>query len=570
MFKDSYRVLVLGLDGATFDLMLPWIEQGLLPNLAKLVRQGAHSPLESTFPPITPCAWSSFMTGKNPGKHGLFDFVEMLPDGRGFRFTNASSRHGETLWGHLSRKGRTVGVVNVPMTYPPEPVSGYLISGLDTPHDRCRYAYPQGLKQELHKQGIDYQIDIQHLGDMRTDRLRDRRLQEMCEVETGRTRAVQYLARRYPSDFTMLVHTATDQVQHHFWHFMDPDHDKYDARGTDRYRHAIRNVYIHVDQLIGSLLEAIDSETVVIIMSDHGCGPTSDIRVRVNQALEGAGLLAFRREGRAGRGLRKMAALADRLLRSNLSDRTKRRLAGMLPGLRVWFENLDEANIDWTRTTAYANEAYRSSPAIWINRQRIASEKTTGDNDPLEKSLQAAEDAITSLKDPRTGRRVVSHVYRTRDLYHGPFAVRAPDLLLSWWEDGFLLEQSVPGGPGESTVGHSREPIQGGVEFAGSHRMNGVFVIAGGPVRQGHAFRDAKITDIAPTILYMMGIPIPREMDGRPLLEAFEPRFVADRPPSYEQDEPSDRADTPNRVDTFSKEEEDLIAQRLRSMGYIE
>jgi predicted AlkP superfamily phosphohydrolase/phosphomutase len=153
MPTPDFRVLIVGLDGATFDLMLPWIEEGCLPNLARILRSGSKSPLESTIPPITPCAWSSFMTGKNPGKHGLFDFIE--PHGEhGFRFTNASFRDGETLWGCLSRHGRRVGVVNVPMTFPPEPVNGFLISGLDTPHELSPFMYPVEIRSDLKQAGI--------------------------------------------------------------------------------------------------------------------------------------------------------------------------------------------------------------------------------------------------------------------------------------------------------------------------------------------------------------------------------------------------------------------------------
>jgi len=567
--RDEYRVLVLGLDGATFDLMLPWIEQGDLPNLGRLMHGGSHSPLESTIPPITPCAWSSFMTGKNPGKHGLFDFVEPAPGRGGFRFANASSRHGQSLWGYMSAKGRRTGIVNVPMTYPPEPVNGYLISGMDAPHDRCRYTYPQNLQEELASQSIRYRIDIQHLGNMRSNAARDRKLRELCAMETTRTETLQYLARRYPCDFNMLVYTATDQVQHHFWHFMDPKHDKYDAAGADRYRNAIHDVYVHVDRLIGSVLQSFGEDTIVIIMSDHGFGPTSNVRVRLNQAMEQAGLLAFRREGPGRRRMRGAAGLADRLLRATLSDGVKRRLAGTFPRLRVWFENLDEASIDWTRTVAHVNEAYRSCPSVWITRESRLQGKNGGVVPP-EDLLDVAERALKGLIDPQTGRPVISQVYRTRDLYRGPFAENAPDLIPSWWADGFLLEQSVPGGASDSIVERSTAPIQGGVEFAGSHRLEGVFVMAGGPVRGGHAFRGARIIDVAPTVLYLMGLPIPSDMDGRPLLEAVDPAFVGGHPPHYE--DCASPAPTPpaDAKAEFSSEEEEMIARRLRSMGYIE
>ena len=193
MADPKRRVFILGWDGATFDLIKPWVAKGHLPTIARLMEAGSHGPLASTQPPMTFPAWSSFMTGKNPGKHGLFDFIEPVAEGQGFRFTNATSRQSETLWGCLSRHGRKVGVLNVPMTYPPEPVNGYLISGLDTPDERSPFLHPQGLREELATNKIEYRIDIQHLGNMRTDRQRDERLHELSEVETLRTRALHDL-----------------------------------------------------------------------------------------------------------------------------------------------------------------------------------------------------------------------------------------------------------------------------------------------------------------------------------------------------------------------------------------
>jgi predicted AlkP superfamily phosphohydrolase/phosphomutase len=572
MSGPNYRVLVLGLDGATFDLMQPWVAQGHLPNLGKLLSDGACSPLESTIPPITPCAWSSFMTGKNPGKHGLFDFVEPLADHRGFRFTNACSRHGETLWGYLSRNGRRVGVMNVPMTYPPEPVQdGYLISGLDTPNEQSDYTYPKSLRDELAAQGIHYRIDVQHLGNMRTDRRRDLRLKELCDVETVRTQALLHLQRRYPVDFNMLVYTATDQVQHHFWHYMHSRHDKYDPRGAERYRNAIRDVYVHVDQLIGSVLNEIDDRTVVIVMSDHGFGPTTDVRVRLNQALAENGLLSFDSEGVPGRTLRTLAGKLDGILRSTLSNGAKRLLAGAFPRLRVWFEALDEARIDWSKTSAYTNEAYRSSPAVWLNRRTSAQIDRASATRSLDELLELTEKVLRALTVPETGRPAISHVYRTRDLYHGPYMDKAPDLIPSWWEDGFLLEQSMPGMQPGQAVERSREPIKGGVEFAGSHRLHGVFAMAGGPVRKGYAFTGAHITDVAPTVLYLMGLPIPGDMDGKPLLGALDPSFTASQPLHYEKNGSHPATHAPPASETvFSEEEALLIEERLKSMGYIE
>jgi predicted AlkP superfamily phosphohydrolase/phosphomutase len=562
MSARDYPVLIIGLDGATFDLMLPWIAEGRLPTLGRIVNEGSWSRLESTIPPITPCAWSSFLTGKNPGKHGLFDFVQPMPGSRKMVFTNASFRQGESLWGCAGRHGRRVGVVNVPMTFPPEEVNGYLISGLDTPNERSKFMYPEALQQELRQADIDYRIDIQHLGNMRSDARRDENLQGLRDLETGHTRALQYLRKHYPSDFTMIVYTATDQVQHHFWHYMDPRHDKHDAKGAERYKDAVRDVYVLLDGLIAEVLKDFGDDTIVALMSDHGFGPTTNVRVRLNQALERAGLLAFAREGSTGRAFRFMAGWADGLLRSTLSNRAKRLLAGLFPRLRVWFEGLDEAKLDWEKTRAYTNEAYRSCPAVWVNHDGQNGTK-------MEESLDRAEELLGSLKDPGSGRPVVSKVFRTRDLYQGPFMDRAPDLIPSWWDDGFLLEQSAPGGRDAPDVERSTAPIRGGVEFAATHRLDGVFAIHGGPVRRGHPFQGARIIDVAPTVLYLMGLPIPDDMDGKPLLEALDPDFVAANPPRYEQ-KGKDATKAPSKEAAFTEQEANLIEERLKALGYVE
>jgi predicted AlkP superfamily phosphohydrolase/phosphomutase len=559
----EYSVLIVGLDGATFDLILPWVAEGHLPHLAQLLDSGAHSRLESTIPPITPCAWSSFMTGKNPGKHGLFDFVEPDRDGRGFRFTNATFRDGETLWGCLSRHGRRVGVVNVPMTYPPEPVNGFLISGLDTPHEHSPFMYPVEIRHELKEAGIRYRIDQQHLGNMRTAERRRRQLVDIFEAESARTAAFRQLSGARSCDFRMIVYGATDQVQHHFWHFMDPEHDKYDPAGAKEFQHAIRDTYMHIDRQLGTLLEECDENTVVIVMSDHGFGPTSNIRLRLNQVLCDAGLLKFEEAACKRTVTRKMAGWLDGVVRSTLSSDSKRMLAGLFPRLRAWFENLDEAKVDWQRTAAYVNEAYRSSPAIWLNRSQTLNGGANGE------MLQHIEDVLASLVDPASGRPVISNCYRPHEIYHGRHTHRAPHVLPSWWEDGFLLEQSEPAGTNMPNIERSATPIEGGVEFAGSHRLDGVFIASGGPVRRGITFNNARIIDVAPTVLHLMGAPIPDDMDGRVLNEALDDDFLSSRPVQREGVDAGLYEELCDEVHVFTEDESELIARRLQALGYI-
>jgi predicted AlkP superfamily phosphohydrolase/phosphomutase len=266
--------------------------------------------------------------------------------------------------------------------------------------------------------------------------------------------------------------------------------------------------------------------------------------------------------------MRRVVGWADRLLRSNLSNGAKRVLASLFPRLRVWFETRSDARLDWTKTIAYANEAFRANPAVWINHRGRRPDAPVAEGEALEEALRVTEEMLRNLKDPKTGRPVVSNVYRARDLYDGACLAKAPDLILSWWEDHFLLDRSTPGGPEELDVERSQAPIRGGVEFAGSHRLDGVFAMAGGPVRKGFAFGGARIIDVAPTVLYLMGLPVPDRMDGRPLVEALEPDFVAARPP--EQDGGPAVAAVPSANGSYTEAEAGIIEQRLAELGYLE
>jgi predicted AlkP superfamily phosphohydrolase/phosphomutase len=398
---------------------------------------------------------------------------------------------------------------------------------------------------------------------MRTDERRRQQLRVIFQAEAARTAAFLQLSGSRPCDFRMIVYGATDQVQHHFWHFMDPRHDKHDPLGAKEFEHAIRDTYVHIDQQLERILDDCGDDMIVIVMSDHGFGPTSNVRLRLNQVLHDAGLLQFAGTSGGRSVMRNFAGWLDALLRSTLSADTKRTLSGLFPRLRVWFENLDEAKVSWEQTAAYVNETFRSSPAVWIKN----GVSQNGEHDG--RVLRQVEEVLASLRDPITGERVISNFYRPQEIYDGPHTDRAPNLLPSWWEDGFLLDQSVPGRDRPPNVERSTTPIRGGVEFAASHRLDGVFVASGGPIRTGAAITNARIIDVAPTVLYLMGLPIPSDMDGRVLTEALDEEFVASNPISWEDAGEGDGDELPQDVRAFSEHESELIAKRLQALGYI-
>src|ERR1051325_6756515 len=183
------RLLIVGLDSATWDLVEPWATAGKLPNLSKLTQAGVSGKLESVVPPITPPAWTTFSTGKNPGKHGIFFFLEPQSDSYTMRYANAGSRRATTLWRLLCDAGYSVGTLNIPFTYPPESLNGFQISGMDTPSASSAFVNPPSLRSELEQAIGKLDIDVTHLGSMTTNERRDQVLAELARLDDQWTNA---------------------------------------------------------------------------------------------------------------------------------------------------------------------------------------------------------------------------------------------------------------------------------------------------------------------------------------------------------------------------------------------
>jgi predicted AlkP superfamily phosphohydrolase/phosphomutase len=244
------QLVIIGLDSATWDLMEPWIAQGQLPNLAKLVSDGVRGQLESAIPPLTPPAWTSFMTGKNPGKHGIFYFLEPQPGTYAMRYANAASRRSRTFFGLLSDAGIKVGTVNIPFTYPPEPLNGFQVSGMDTPSEKSAFIFPPELRQELESAVGKVLFDITHLGFMSTDDRREQVLGEMEKVDEQWAKIGLYLLEKHPAEVMMFTFMSIDTVQHHFWQYLDESHFLHDPVGARRFKDAILQVYRRLDTIV--------------------------------------------------------------------------------------------------------------------------------------------------------------------------------------------------------------------------------------------------------------------------------------------------------------------------------
>lgn len=561
------RLFIVGLDGGTFDLIEPWVKEGKLPTFARLMREGGYDHLSSTTPPVTPPAWTSFMTGLNPGKHGLFDFLEPRSDRYGMQYTNGRSRKAKSLFRLLSDAGVRVGVMNVPMTYPPEAVNGFLISGMDTPDEQCDFTYPASLKEELQQAMGGLQVDIRHLGHMRTDAVRDTTLNDLEALEEQRTRAALYLLERYPTDMMMVVFNATDQVQHHFWHYYDPLHPQYDAEGAKKYGEAMLRIYRKIDQSLSRLLSQLPAESAVVLVSDHGAGAAAPNYLYLNRYLQQLGLLkmAASRPSLFSLAMEK----ADILLRGLLTPQQKLKLSRILPRLREkWESYLSFGAVEWGQTKAYAFENAAAAPNVWINLRGQRPNGIVAPGKEYDDLVAQVREKLLALTDPLTGRPLLRTVYHKSEIYSGPHVASAPDLILDWWNDpSFVVHQSFPCRAGDPVVVRKGKELAGGVEWSGTHRSNGVMLFCGPGFKKGQKIGPARIIDMAPTLLHYLGLPVPEYMDGQVITAAFEETWLAAHPIRWQKGSEMDQVQTEGR---YTEEEAEKIRQRLAGLGYLE
>jgi len=562
------RTMVVGLDGASLRLIQPWVQQGKLPGFSRLMEEGAWGKLESVPNQRSAAAWTSFMTGKNPGKHGIFEFYDVVPNTYSVRFIHGGARDGATLWGLVSAAGRTVGVINVPMTYPAEKVDGFLVAGLDAPGvDSRAFTFPEDLYREVVKAVGGYTIEPGLTGcivagdvDMAV-----RRLHEELDQKIATTR---YLMQRSPWDLLVTVFRSTDAAHHCFWKYLDEGHPEYNSADADRYGDVILSAYRKVDVFLQEILDEMDEGTWLLVMSDHGCGPKHPASNQLNQWLEIKGHLHSLEKSRGQRA--HLAPLLGRLYRSVIGGTPR----SVKESLWRWFPRLrDEvqtrlcfAGIDWSRTRAFSDTLF---PIIRLN---VRGREPKGIVEPGHAYRQLVEELkreIEQIRDAKSGEPIVDRVFQREEIYWGPHVEKAPDLLVRWREDisiaGIRLEYQ---GKGTRDVRATLIPGEDHRVISGDHTLYGVLLAWGKVVRKGWNLDRARLIDLAPTILYAMSIPVPEDMDGVELLDLFQEEFVEAHPRLKRR---SSEAAPSSGVETlYSEEEEEKMRERLRGLGYIE
>ncbi|MBN1872944.1 MAG: alkaline phosphatase family protein [Anaerolineae bacterium] len=556
MSTTSYqKVFVIGLDGATYDLVLPWVEQGKLPTFARLMEKGSWGMLKSVIPPVTPPAWSSFLTGMTPGRHGIYTFLQREPGSYILRPINATFRKVPDIGILLNQCGKQVALVNIPTTYPPRPINGLLVTGLTTPGRNNEFTYPPSLKEELIGR-FDYEIERY---EKYTPGSEDSFIAAVNRVEDKRLNATLWLMDQVDWSLFAVVFRGTDVLAHAMWRHIDPQHPAHEPELFGRYGDALLKHYQKMDQAIAAIQNKLDADTLLMIVSDHGFGAMYR-DVYIDNVLVEAGLLHIKKTP--------MAQLRSALLRLGISPHNILRLLEALHVRNLTRKLIPKQaqtainqgmlmtnHVDWMHTKAYP---LGGGSLISIN---LAGREPAGivkAGSEYEEVCNQVETEFYKLRDPGTGERIVKRIWHKEEIYNGRISdlvPELPDLYIEWVDDHYTDIGGV--GYSQRTIS---DPLRG---RSGGHTMRGLFLAHGKGIKSGYKIQDAGLIDIAPTILYALDVAVSRAMDGQVLLEIFED---GDNRVIQYQDIDMREAEALHK---FSSQEQQTIEEHLKNLGYL-
>lgn len=671
--KTKTKVLIVGLDGATFDLIKPWLLQGKLPNFSHLLEEGSHSELRSTIPSLTSTSWTSFITGCNPGKHGIYDFKEYLPGSYDGPLINSTRIAAPTLWEILGSQDKRIGLINVPLTYPPPHINGFIISGIPAPDFGDKTTFPSELASELKNEVREYEIDLPW-DEIKKSKNAEFLLEGLAKFNSFREEATLYFLNRHNWDFLMTVFMGIDRVQHFFWDCLDSDHPAFNQEKKRRYGSVILNFYQKADTFLGKLLKNLDEDTVIMVVSDHGSCPAHKL-VYFDKWLIDQGLMtvavrndspvlydflvnfpdagieapgsnyvgitsfAINKESREvlfshppstieyevripqgalltlGIGLNPDVWSAEKgegvSFQVNLETQTQNhRLYSKYidpknnPLDRKWFnsvldlsrfagqqvllkfrtstgpsqkniynwagwsnlritrnsgKNVPEKSsglIDWPKTKAY----WGIGLGIRVNLKGREPQGIVEPGPDYEKLREYIIKNLEKLKEPATGKLLVDKVLKREELYAGRCVDNAPDLLVILKDKNYVPPRAFK----------HNSLIESSLEWgmAGAHSPNGILIAKGKVIKRREQLKNAQITDLAPTILYLLNIPVPEYMDGRVLTELFEESTLESGLPKSKELY-SRKEIVKSLENVFTAEETETICERLRGLGYL-
>jgi predicted AlkP superfamily phosphohydrolase/phosphomutase len=458
----------------------------------------------------------------------------------------------------VGKFGGKVVVLNVPMTYPPRAVNGYLVTGLLTPLGSSRYTYPPELAGEIRSMAPSYRIvpgkvySAGRAGDF---------LEEIREILEAKRTVLKDLLGRTDWKFAMEVFPETDFLQHALWHIMDERHPRHDPDEARRFAGEVEDIYCRLDAMVGEVIDTLGESDSVMLVSDHGAGPLHRF-IHANNYLIQEGAMKVKK-GIASR-LKLMLFKAGFTPMNVYKVVSRLRLGKVKMGLRWTSGGYDLlrkfffsfSDVDWERTTAYALSGGVYG-GLFVN---LKGREPRGAVEPedYERTRERLIGLMGDLKDPRTDRGLIGKVIKREEIYNGRFLGEAPDLY-------FLPHVPTIGVFGDFEFSSNKVIEEVSDAISAQHRMEGIFVAAGPAVKKGHEVSDMTVIDLAPLMLYLMGLPIPAGIDGDLRKDVLDEDHLAGRPPEYAKMQDLYNAGARDRDSV----EDESIRDRLKGLGYI-
>ncbi len=471
------KLVVIGLDGAGFELIDRWIDTGYLPNLAKIKEKGVWADMRSVLPAVTSPNWKCYSTGKNPGKTGSFGWANINWNERRIYFPAKRVTSHREIWDYLSNAGLRVGVAGMPTTFPPKKVNGFLIAGGEAPSKG--FTYPSNLEKEL--RGYGWDRDPQIMPDIN----RDRAAMEIHNTISRQFTAVLDLAAKYNVDFLNLSIFSINILHHFLWD-----------------REETRKGWQIIDQQLGGIL---NSGFNIFLMSDHGSNKIEQV-FNANTWLEKEGYLKSNLgwEGslvKTGINQEMLVNLATKLRIFGLANKIMpRKLADLIPNASGEFKRGGKASkVNWQKSKALAG----TQGTIYIN-PNVGSHKSA--------LIEEIKAKLENLVDPSTGHKICNRVYTKDEVYWGEYVEEAPDIIIDQAKGVNITEG----------IGR-KEPFEAEQQrWLAENKSTGLFMAYGPDIRNGIKVENVSILDLCPTILHMMDVQIPSDLDGRVLHEIFK------------------------------------------------
>jgi predicted AlkP superfamily phosphohydrolase/phosphomutase len=459
------KICVLGLDCAAPEVIF---NDERLVNIRRLMDLGLYGTLQSVVPPITVPAWMCMSTSQDPGSLGAYGFrnrSDYSYDKLGF--VNSASIKNFAIWDQLAREGKKSIIMGVPPNFPPRKVNGISVGCFLTPDSvKDEFAYPASIKTEIQQLVGDYPVDVKDFRTDRKDWLRD----EIFAMSRKQWQVVRHLMTNHEWDYFHFVDIGLDRVHHGFWNFFDKNHVQYEAGNP--YESVIPDYYLWLDEQIGSVMELLDGETILLLVSDHGA-QRLDGGFAVNQWLIEQGLLVLNET----------------------------------PAEITPFSKL---NVNWSKTKAWSEGGYYARVFFNVAGREPQGTVPAADYAAFQNEMKAKFEALLDDK----GQPMNSLVFNPKEIYQNVRNV-APDLIVHF---GGLFWRSI------GSVGHPGFYVQEndtGPDGC-NHAQYGMFLLAAPNCPLAGEHSGAKLLDIAPTLLDLAGYDIPESMQGRSLVAGME------------------------------------------------